>query len=63
MNSQLDIKCDTCAVPLTVTTESAAHDNNLIDIVVSCESCGCTLNAFVCIDEMRVLNKGREQEL
>lgn len=58
MSDLLDLHCDTCDVPLTVTAESAAHDSNLIDVVVGCKSCGCTLNSFVRIDEMLVLNKG-----
>ena len=61
MSNQLDINCDTCDVPLAVTAESAAHDINLIDVVVSCNSCGCTLNDFIRIDAMLVVNKGKEQ--
>ncbi|CAI8990195.1 hypothetical protein [Pseudomonas chlororaphis] len=58
MSDQLDLHCDTCGVPLTVSAESAAHDSNLIDVVVDCESCGYTLNSFIRIDEMQVLNNG-----
>lgn len=61
MSNQLDINCDTCDVPLTVTAESAAHDINLVDVVVSCDSCGCILNDFIRIDAMLVVNKGKEQ--
>ncbi len=57
MSTQLDLKCP-CKGPLFARSESAAHDEQLIDVVVECKACGRTLNSFISIDEMLVLDEG-----
>lgn len=53
MADSLDAECPKCGTPfLSVTAVSAAHDQSLIDLVVSCDDCGHTLNAFVSLSEM-----------
>lgn len=52
MTTELDILCKPCRTPYELIAESAPHDENLIDVVVSCRHCGHTLNAFISIDEM-----------
>lgn len=37
---------------MTVTVEEAAHDAQLLDIVVECASCNARANSFVSVDEM-----------
>lgn len=57
MNTQLDLKCP-CKGLLFIRSESAAHDQQLIDVVVECKACGRTLNSFIRVDEMLVLDEG-----
>lgn len=49
----LDADCPKCGVPYPLVTAcSAAHDSTLIELVVTCDDCRHTLNAFVSLSEM-----------
>lgn len=50
--TELSFPCRACGATLYATIEEAAHNEQLLDIVVTCEGCGDALNAFVDIDEM-----------
>lgn len=53
MAAFLEADCPKCGTPyLSVTACSAAHDQRLIDLVVTCDDCGHTLNAFISLCEM-----------
>jgi C4-type Zn-finger protein len=54
---ELDCNCPKCNAEnsLTVTATSAAHNPKLLDIIVQCAECDHTLNAFVDIAEMQVV--------
>lgn len=46
------MNCQTCDIDLTnetvkIEANLAAHDDNVIDIIVTCENCGTKYNAFV----------------
>lgn len=62
MAQELDLVCKPCNQPYTITAESAVHDDNLIDVVVSCSGCGHTLNAFISIDEMTDISEGSDHD-
>ncbi|WP_373389022.1 hypothetical protein [Pseudomonas alcaligenes] len=60
---ELDTVCRRCNTPYpTITASSAAHNPDLIDIVVTCEHCGHTLNAFISLDEMTEVRHPREEQ-
>lgn len=49
----LESDCPKCGTPyLSVTACSAVDDQSLIDLVVRCDECGHTLNAFIYLAEM-----------
>ncbi|WP_069861397.1 hypothetical protein [Pseudomonas citronellolis] len=53
MAAFLEADCPKCGTPyLSITACSAAHDQSLIDLVVSCDDCGHILNAFISLSEM-----------
>lgn len=61
-DSTLDCDCPNCGFPYPdLEATSAAHDDQLIDIIVRCPDCGWSLNAFVALSEMTVLNPGQQQ--
>lgn len=41
-----------CGGTLQVSVESAAHNHDLLDVVVTCDSCDQVLNDFININEM-----------
>ncbi|WP_213664276.1 hypothetical protein [Stutzerimonas stutzeri] len=60
---ELDTLCRRCGTPYpTITACAAAHDPNLIDVVVTCDHCGHTLNAFIYLDEMTVVTPPSEEQ-
>lgn len=60
--AELDINCRNCGAPLPeITATSAAHNPELIDIVVTCAECHYTLNAFISLDEMTVVQPESEE--
>lgn len=62
MSEHLDSDYKKCGVPYpSITASSAAHDANLIDVVVTCEDCGHTLNAFIALSEMTVITVSEEE--
>ena len=56
--STIDLNCPRCASPYHIDAQSAVHDEQLLDVVVHCEKCGRTLNSFIQINEMTVLDEG-----
>lgn len=62
MSEQLDSHCQKCGEPYpSITACSAAHDVGLIDVVVTCDQCGHTLNAFIALSEMTVITVSEEE--
>lgn len=54
--------CQEAALGLYV--DEAAHDSDLLDVVVECYSCGRTINAFVSIsNDMTVVTPGNGEVL
>ncbi len=41
-----------CDGTFAATIEMAAHDDNLLDIVVACDECDRKLNSFLALDDM-----------
>lgn len=62
MAESLDADCPKCGTPyLSVTAVSAAHDQSLVDLVVCCDDCGHTLNAFISLSEMTEITASKEE--
>lgn len=54
---QLENACPDCGShALSATLETAAHDDSLIDLVVTCTDCGAIHNDFIKVSEMMELN-------
>lgn len=53
------MNCKKCGDPLDdakINAAIAAHDDSLIDILVTCNSCGAVLNTFVSLGSCELLN-------
>ena len=60
--AELDTNCRNCGAPLLeIRATSAAHDPELIDIVVECPECHYTLNAFISLGEMTEVQPGSKE--
>lgn len=61
--AELDTNCRDCGVPNPkATAETAAHDETLIDLIVTCDHCGLILNAFISLDEMTEVPNAKPEE-
>ena len=56
--STIDLNCPRCASPYNIDADTAAHDEQLLDVVIHCDKCHRTLNSFININEMMVLDEG-----
>lgn len=56
--TELEAPCSACGGTLFATVESAAHDEDLLDIVVLCGTCNRTTNAFQKLEDMTVISEG-----
>lgn len=60
--STIDLNCPSCKSPYRIDADTAAHDEQLLDVVIHCEKCSRTLNSFININEMMVLDEGTASE-
>ncbi|BAV74143.1 hypothetical bacteriophage protein [Pseudomonas chlororaphis subsp. aurantiaca] len=58
----IDLNCPRCKAPYQIEAEMAAHDEQLLDVVVQCRTCNRTLNSFIDINEMMVLDEGASSD-
>lgn len=59
----LDTDCPQCQTPLLeIETSCAAHDPQLIDVVVRCLQCDHTLNAFISLNEMTEVTRSNKEQ-
>jgi len=56
MNGPVDVICPKCGdLQMHLEADVAAHDDGLLDIVLTCSECRHCLNAFVSVSEMMVV--------
>ncbi|WP_281687604.1 hypothetical protein [Pseudomonas citronellolis] len=57
-----EVTCENCGGEHhTAYVDAAAHDPRLLDLVVECDSCGRTLNEFVEVRCMTLVNEGTSE--
>ncbi len=58
MEMEINTSCrltEGCRGTVSVSVELAAHDDSLLDVVVSCDGCARRLNSFLAFDDMEEL--------
>lgn len=56
MSGLVDVICPKCGdLQMHLEADVAAHDDGLLDIVLTCSECRHCLNAFVSVSEMMVV--------